>query len=565
MTEEEKKRIINPNYPDFIIDPSDDIAAFSKMSDTTINFIDGNNAVLHTNTSNADKSFIGTGFSNVPRLFGLLDTSNLEDMGVQKVQNVPALSLSGKGVLIGIIDTGIDYTNPVFKNSDNSTRIISIWDQTIENLQATDDIFYYGTQYTKNDINLALQNENPFSIVPTTDTIGHGTALAALAAGSPMENKDFSGVATQAEYVIVKLKPAKSILKWMFEITEESICYQENDIMFGIKYLDLISSYLQRPIAICIALGSNQGSHDGQGKLESMLSEIALSKGKAIIVAAGNEGNEGHHYYGFIDKTIGYDTVELKVGEKEQGFIMEIWSYKPDIFTIDITSPSGEYVDRIPARMNQNQAIDFIFENSKVIVHYYMVDPKSGEQLILINLQNPTAGIWHFRIYGDENTTAGFHIWLPLDGFIKKDTFFLRSNPDTTITSPGNANSPITVTSYDHIHQSIYIKSSRGYTRYNLVKPELAAPGVNLLIPKPNNRYGSGSGSSLAAAEATGIAALLLEWGIIKGNDGVMNTLGIKNYLLRGTKKKSNTIYPNKEWGYGMIDIYETFLKLRGS
>ena len=564
MDEEDRFKILSNEYIDLLVEYSLYGEQITGFENEAVNIINYKYAVIYVpNVYSLETIIKSIGYTIIPNLFGLSDSTSLEDMGVIRVQNTPFLSLRGQGVLLGFVDTGIEYTNPMFVNADNTTRIVSIWDQTIENIQASQDIFYYGTEYSKEQINDALQNEEPLSVVPSTDEIGHGTMLAGLAGGSRIDESDFVGVAPLAEYLVVKLKPAKSNIKEIYFIPEDTICYQENDILSGVQYLVNVARSLMRPIAICIGLGTNQGSHDGRGALSDTISTLANQIGGAIVVAAGNEGNLAHYFYGAIDPSIGYDTVELRVGENETGFTIELWGSTPGTYSIDILSPSGEFIPRIPARIGENRVINFLFESTTVIVDYIIVEPQSGDELIVIRFENPASGIWKFKVYGGA-ITSGFHIWLPTRNFITQDTVFLRPNPNTTVTVPGNTAFAITVTAYDHRNQSIYINASRGFSRTNIVKPELTAPGVAVYSPMLGNTFGQQSGTSIAAALTTGVSAMLLEWGIIRGNDRTLDTIAVKKYLIGGVKRIENIDYPNEVWGYGILDIYGSFERLRG-
>jgi len=564
MNEDDRNRIISNDYADLIVQYSKNQLELFNLQNETINYIDSKYAVVYLPADLVTQQFIhDKDYSVIPKLLGLLDTTSLDAMGVKRIQNIPNLALKGQGVLLGFVDTGIEYTNPIFKNADNTTRVLSIWDQTIENKQASADIFYYGTEYSEDNINLALKNEVPLSIVPSTDEIGHGTMLAGLAGGSYIEESDFVGVVPLSEYVIVKLKPAKSNLKLLTMVPESTICYQENDIMFGIAYLVNIARQLGRPIAICLGLGTNQGAHDGSSPISDMIYTVANRTGIAILVSAGNEGNAGHHYYGTVDPTVGSDLVELKVAEGESGFAMELWGSLPGTYSIDITSPNGEYVPRILPKLQARRRIDFIFERTVILVDYFIVETQTGDQLILIRFKNPSPGIWKIKVYSGK-ISSGFHIWLPMRGFILENTFFSKPNPYTTITTPGNALIIITTTAYNHRDQSLYLYASKGFTRTNFVKPEFAAPGVNVYSPLLGNNFGEESGTSIAAALTTGVAAMLLEWGIVKDNYPAMDCLQIKKFLIRGVNRNDNLIYPNREWGYGTIDINGTYESLQG-
>lgn len=564
MNEEERRQIISEDYVDGIVEYAISPEEYARYAGTTINYVNDKYAIIYVPSSRIPDRLIGAvAYSVIPRLYSLLDTSALDEMGVSKLQKIPALSLKGKGVLLGFIDTGIDYLNPLFQNADKTSRIVSIWDQTIENIEASPDIFYFGAEYTKEQISQAIKSAHPLEIVPSTDDIGHGTTLAGLAGGTPIDSADFTGVAPEAEFLVVKLKLSKSSTKNFFGMPDNAICYQESDIMLGLAYLINTAKRLNRPISICIGLGSSQGSHEGLGPLGDLITSSTNQVGVAIIIAAGNEGNIGHHFYGEIDNTLGYTEVELKIGDNENDFSMELWGNTPGTYSIDITAPSGFYIPRIAARLSEFRKLDFIFEATTIFIDYVLVESQTGDELILIRFKNPAPGIWKFRVYGTP-ITSGFHIWLPVRGFISDETVFVSPNQYTTITAPGNNTFAITATAYDPNSKILYINASKGNTRYNIVKPDLAAPGANVYAPLPGNQFGAASGTSISAALLTGVTAMLLEWGIVKGNERSMDSYEIKKYLIRGVRRDPSLTYPNREWGYGMVNIYGVFESLRG-
>jgi len=560
-----RNRILSEEFAAFIIEYHDNLPDLSAEFNFCYEIINATHAIAYAPIATLPANLIHIfGYSIYPSVFGLLDIASVEASGIDKIRNIPSLNLRGQGVLIGIIDTGIDYTHNAFKYADGTSKILSIWDQTIQSENSMPEGFQYGTEYTQLQLNLALASPNPLSVVPTVDENGHGTFLAGIAAGSRSEENNFTGVAPDAELVVVKLKPAKQFTREFFMIPEGATCYQENDIMLGIKYLINISRKFVRPISICIGFGTSQGAHDERGALSSYLSAIADEKGFAVVIAAGNEGNRGHHYYGLVDKVVGYDTVELKVGPNETGFSMELWGDAPSTFSIDILSPTGEYIPRIPARIGETREIRFIFESTVIYLDYQIVEAQTGDELILIRFRNPTEGIWRFRVYTSSDLDLNFHIWLPMNQFISDATFFTEPDPEYTLTSPGNGFIPIVVTAYDHTNDILYINASRGYTRTQQINPSLAAPGVNVIGPTVNNGYKLSTGTSIAAAHTAGVSAMLLEWGISRGNYTQLDSVGIKNFLIRGAKRDPNKTYPNKEWGYGILDIYNSFASLRG-
>ena len=558
---------INPNvsedYADLLIEYSGDMNVLNSFPNSYIEIINYLQAVVHVPVQDiTNQTIMEHGYSAMPNLYAPVSHGSLEASDVIRIRNVPNFNLIGEGVLIGIIDTGIDYTNPIFKNADNTTRIVSIWDQSIQNGPPPEGR-HYGTEYSRELINEALKSTDPFSIVPSRDQVGHGTMVAGIAGGNENKENDFVGVSPGVEFVVVKLKQAKRYLMRFYRVPEDKLCFQENDILFGLEYLLNVSFNLQRPLAICIAIGSSQGGHDGRGILSGYLSLVANTPGVIAIVGAGNEGNSRRHYFGKINSVTSYDTVELNVGENESGFTMELWGQSPSIFSIDILSPSGEYIPRIAVGMDENREISFVFERTILNIDYQMVEAESGDQLIIIRFDQPAQGIWKFNVYERGDLNFGFHIWLPMGNFITQNTFFVRSDPYTTILSPGNAEVPLTVTAYNYADDSLYIEASRGYTRIGVIKPNVAAPGVNLIGPTLEQGFAEFTGTSAAAAHITGVAAMLLQWGIIRNNLPGMSTVEFKKLVMRGARRDKNIQYPNRDWGYGILDVYNIFDSLR--
>ena len=520
-------------------------------------------------------------YFSIPGLFSLLDSTSMEVSGILSTFSAPALSNRGRGTLIGIIDTGIDYTNPLFRYEDGSTRIAGIWDQSLpldtESIPpGVSDLFEhsgaaYGTEFTREQLNEALASDAPLSVVPTTDTNGHGTFLAGIAAGASLPQQDFTGAAPECELVVVKLKQAKQYLRELYLVSSQADAYQENDIMMGIKYLQVTAYRLNRPLVILITLGSNLGSHEGSSPLSSTIQDASRFLGRAAVIAGGNETGLAHHYFGTIPAGQEWDDVEIRVGaqEAERGFTLELWATTTDTYSVGFISPSGETISRIPIIARNETSIPFLLERTVITVNYQLIESGSGRQLISMRFLHPAAGIWKVRVYNTQFFTGEFNMWLPSQGLISDETVFLRPNPYTNITLPGNSATPITVSAYNHLNNSIYIHSSRGFTPSGLIKPELAAPGVDVSGPAVSRRNGGAvpmttrSGTSVAAAHVAGAVANLYSWGIVERNLISMSQATVKSYLIRGAKRNPALSYPNEEWGYGALDLYETFLSLR--
>ncbi len=306
-----------------------------------------------------------------------------------------------------------------------------------------------------------------------------------------------------------------------------------------------------------------------------MLQDISRYLGTATVIAAGNETGRGHHYMGTIPTGESSVDVEIRVGqpESQRGFVVELWASTIDTYSVGFLSPSGETISRIPIIAGNETSIPFLLEPTVITVNYQLIEAGSGRQLIFMRFEAPTTGIWKIRVYNTQFLTGQFNMWLPTHNLISEETVFLTPSPYTTITLPGNTPSPITVGAYNHLNNSIYIHSSRGYTVGGLVKPDIAAPGVNIAGPAVGRRIGPAgaaavpmttrTGTSVAAAHVAGAVANLLSWGIVEGHNITMSEASIKAYLIRGARRNPALSYPNREWGYGALDLYETFLRLR--
>ena len=533
-----------------------------------IDFVSRQFAVLHIpmNDLESPMNFSYYTYSAIPKLYSLLDTDSMEASGILPASRIPAFGNQGQGVLIGFVDTGIDYQNPLFRKEDGSSRILGIWDQTLETgvLDPVNGFqALYGTQYSREEIDQALAAPDPLALVPSADENGHGTFLASVAAGGEDPDQDFTGAAPKASIAMVKLKPAKEYLRDFYLIREGADAYQENDIMMGVAYLLHLARRFSMPLVICLGLGTNQGSHVGKSPLGLYLDDINIYAGTAVITAAGNETGYGHHYRAVTRPEETLQTVELNVGEKDSGFSMEFWAQDVDIYRVGFISPTGEVVDPLPSSTEEENVIRFLVEQTEITVYSSIVNTATGSQMIFIRFKDPMPGIWNLTVSSALNVTGAFHIWLPSRGFISDTTYFLRPDPDTLVTGPGNSQYALTVSAYDHTTGGIYIHSSRGFSRSGQIKPELAAPGVNITGAGLRSGFVQRSGTSAAAAHAAGAAAILLHWGILERNDPFMNTSAIKTYLIRGAKRNPALTYPNREFGYGTLDLYQAFLRLR--
>lgn len=553
--------ILDNNYYDFIISNR---TVPSYNAGNHITKLNNTHSLLHILKKNMLPCDLGV---NAYRLFPMIFTLESSSAGLYQYEMGsehlnPSLGLFGLGIIIGIVDTGIDYQHPAFKNNDNSTRILSIWDQTQENSNLIPEGFTFGAEYSKELINLALKSENPLSIVPTVDTVKHGTLIASIVAGKPNREISFSGVVPQADLAVVKLKEAKKNLENIFFVSEDAVCYAESDIILGFEYLISVARKKNRPLVICFTLGSSQGGHDGYGILSSYLDYLVKLPLIDVIVSAGNEGDNSRHYYNKTSIEPYINDFQLNIGNRDKRFAMEIWVNTPGRLAIEISAPNRESTQRIYPKISECETIHFRTNQTTVWINNIIFEEETGEQLILVRFDDPVPGIWFFQVINIDDEPFEFHSWLPSGNLISNDTYFFNANPDTTITCPGNGRFPLTVTAYNQLDDTNLLTSSRGYTRNNRIKPDIAAPGYQLPCAIPQNQYGMLSGTGAAAAYAAGVAAMVMEWGYNKGNYTPITGNQINRVMARGARRDDAYMYPNTIWGYGRLDVEEIFNRL---
>ena len=523
-------------------------------------------------------------YHNMPKLYGLMqlspsgssDTAPLSSgeapgaapfdpgaliaSGITQVQR-PPLNLTGQGVILCFIDTGIDYRDPAFLDENGNSRILALWDQTIQTGTPPDGL-KYGSEYRREDINRALRSEDPYSIVPSLDTNGHGSVLAGVAAGSLVrQGSPYIGAAPNADIVVVKLKECKQYLRNFYLVPDGVPAYQENDIMLAIKYAESFVRLFERPVVICLGLGTNQGDHAGSSSLSRYLSYYAIRRSRAAIVCGGNEGNAAHHYHGMLNELTSegsFRDVEIRVSEGCLGFWLEIWGTLPDAFNLSLRTPGGENIPELRLGLQQSITYSLIYEKSRVTIDSTLVEENSGEELILVRIQDPTPGIWTFRISAIGRLHNGsFHMWLPITEFLSAPVYFLNPDPSMTLTEPSMAPEVMSVSTYNAENNSFYAESGRGFGRTGQIRPDLSAPGVNVSTIR-----GRRTGSSLAAAITAGAVAQFFQWAVIEGNNRLAESREIRSYFIRGAVRTPGLTYPNREWGYGRLNLEETFQAL---
>lgn len=487
--------------------------------------------------------------------FSSIGQERLED-NQQKKQSFPLL---GKDVLIGIVDSGIDYENPDFRNADGTTRILALWDQTIQNGKPPEG-YHIGTEFTSEQINEALRmevREERYRIVPSRDTSGHGTAVAGIAAGNGRGSKNgkYRGAAPEAGLLIVKMGGAG---KTGFPRTTQ--------LMRGVDYIVRKAEELKKPVAINISFGNTYGSHDGTSLLERYLNTVSERWKNVICVGSGNEGTTAGHAAGEYRKGM-MTEVQLAVQQREKSFSLQIWKSYVDEVAITIVDPSGNHSGRLEEKEG-TQRIQI--GETELLVYYGEPKPYSIRQEIYISFlprnEFVTAGVWKIQMMPGQVVDKLWQMWLPVQNALNIGTAFLKPDSSTTLTIPSTASLVITVAAYNALTFSYADFSGRGptqiYERENANKPDLAAPGVRIMAPVAGGGYAEFTGTSFATPFVTGSAALLMEWGIVKGNDPYLYGEKVKAYLRRGARQiPGYDRWPNGELGYGALCLENSFPK----
>lgn len=476
---------------------------------------------------------------------------------VQNVVGAGGLNLSGQGVLVGIIDSGIDYFHPTFRDADGNSRIAYLWDQSASAAQAEGRIpagYDFGAQYSMQDINEALQAESREAgerLVPVNDRgSGHGTAVAAVAAGNGngSTGSRYRGVAIESELIVVKLGRSDQ----NFAGTTE--------VMMGLDYVVQKAIQLQKPVAINLSFGNNNGAHDGQSLFENYITELNGVWKNVIAVASGNEGDARHH--AAVQLTNRVERVSFAIGPNERSMSLQIWKQFPDDFSIQLESPSGQ---QIVVVREEESAISYNIGQNKVLVFYGSPNPYTTSQEIFMEwIPRGTesvveSGIWNVIFTPEDIKIGTVNLWLPTIEAVGLSTGFLNAEPDTTLTVPSAARNVITVGAYRSETDSIASFSGRGNTTDRRDMPTVVAPGVGVITALPGGGYGPRTGTSIAAPFVTGSAALMMEWGIVRGNDLYLYGEKIKAYLVKGARKlPGQTQLPDVAYGYGALCVRDS-------
>lgn len=469
---------------------------------------------------------------------------------INSLQNAYPSSFTGRGVLVGIIDSGIDYMHPDFRNADGTTRIAALWDQSI----APDDNkgwlppqgYSLGTLFTEEQINEAINAPSSAlqkEICPSIDLSGHGTHVAGIAAGNGANSGGvLRGVAYEAALLVVKLAPSdpKGFPNTTQLMQAINFCVEESIRRFT-------------PLALNISLGNTYGSHSGTSLIETFIDTISEQGRCSIVIGSGNEGSSGGHTGGILS---GPQRIEFSVSDYTPGLSIQLWKHYSDDILIAISGPvSGMQVTADAVSGTQR----YRMRNTNLLLYYGEPSPYSIYQEIYIDLLPVSsyldAGVWSITLIPQNVQEGSWEMWLPSSSVRSESTRFLLPTPDTTLTIPSTSARSITVGAYDAATDALAAFSGRGYTWSTMQnKPDLVAPGVDITSCAPGGGYTERTGTSMAAPFVTGSAACLMQWGIVLGNDPFLYGEKLKAYLRKGARPlPAFTKYPNPEVGWGAL------------
>lgn len=452
--------------------------------------------------------------------------------------------LTGKGILVGVVDSGVDFFHPDFRNEDGSSRILYLWDQSIPGNPPKG--YTKGTEYTKEEIDkaLALGETEGRRLIPSRDVSGHGTAVLGIAAGNGTVSEGVNrGVAYESDLLVVKMGNAG-----------ENSFPRTTELMEGIDYLIRQAVRMGRPIAINISFGNNYGSHQGDSLLETYISNVANVGRSVICVGSGNNGNDRIHTAGRLQQGQS-EIVEMSVGAYETTLNLQLWKAYADEIEIFLETPSGENLPVLSERIGTQR---YRAGETELLVYYGKPGPFQVTQEIYVDFLPTgtylTPGVWKIHLRGRRIREGNYNLWLPGGNVLNPVTGFYRPVAAETLTIPSTASKVITVGAYDSRLNAFADFSGRGGENLPYPKPDLVAPGVDILAPSAGGGYTGVTGTSFATPFVTGAAALMMEWGITRRNDPFLWGEKVKAYLRRGAQPLPGfDRYPNESVGWGAL------------
>ncbi len=533
---------------EIIVKYNGDIASAARSAGGTAEIISSNYAIFSIDSDNIPMLYGYTEIEDieVSKNLYLAASYNLISSCIRSVAETQSYGLTGLGVITAIIDSGIDYTHPAFRNSNGTTRILSIWDQSVSGNPPAG--FTRGSEYTREQINQALMTGND-SLVPTKDFSGHGTAVAGIAAGNGLGSSgETMGVAPESDMIVVKAGRSGN-----------DFFAQSTEIMRALRYIIDKSRFFNKPVAINMSFGMNSGSHNGDSLFEEFISEISNEWKCSIIIPTGNEGSAGHHYHTLLSSNQMYE-IDFFTASGIENFYLSLWKDFADSFSVELIFPDGSssgiigIENQIKTVRSSNIALTVLYgQPSRYSVSqeiYFLV--RSSENTFI------NSGLWKLKIFTSTIVNGNINIWLPTLEEVTEKTYFSNPDVNNTMTIPSTALKVIRVSGYNDRIGSIANFSGVGNRNYAMPIPDIAAPCVNVLSAKSGGGFDAFTGTSFAAPFVTGSAALMMQWGIADGNSPFFYGERIRAFLRLGAKRRPNISYPNASFGYGTLCLSDT-------
>lgn len=498
--------------------------------------------------------------------YTLSDLNKVEGKNNYKFLEGENQDLNGEGVIVGIIGTGIDYLNERFTDENNKTRIIAIWDQSLQEGPAPSPLVA-GTEFESEKIDEAIkakeEGKDPYSVVSHKDVSGYGTEVAGIIGGRKLYPEDpFISVAPKCEFAIVKLRLAKETTLELNGVEKTDVdVYESVYIRTAILYLTNLQKKLNKPMVIYLPLGTNLEGHDGLSPIERYIDYFAETKGIIFVTNTGNQGNSETHTSGNILNSGGIGDIEVNLGEKQKNLYISIWFNRPDRVSVGITSPNRVSTGKMNFTSTSMEKKEVNIEESKAVIEYF-ISYTNGVEFVNILIRDVYSGIWKINLFGDYVIDGKYDAWLFQRELLQPNTRCISPDPFITLTVPSTSLNSITTSYYDNNTQMPAPRSGKGFTRDGRIKPDVCTGGTNIRTTTTGGGDVLVSGAAAGGAILAGAVALITEWGLVKGNDKNLYAPKVKTYLIRSTERKPNEKYPNESCGYGMFSFNELFNNL---